>query len=126
VRRRTRAELEQIEGDLGTLGPTVLAGNLDDAKTYFDLMQREASISHLVVRCKISPELRGVRSPFPELNQAFNNASSDVDNNRGLGHVGGGLEYRFTPHIAIFGEATYNWVGGGQHNFNSSVKDFTD
>lgn len=65
-----------------------------------------------------------INTRFPELNQRFNNASSDVDNNRGLGHVGGGLEYRFTPHIAIFGEATYNWVGGGQHNFNSAVKDF--
>jgi len=43
---------------------------------------------------------------------------------RQLGHVGGGFEYRFTPHIGIFGEATYNWVAGGQHNFNSSVKDF--
>jgi len=63
VRRRTRTELEQIEGDLGTLAPTVLAGNLDDAKTYFDLMQREARILHLMVRCKISPDLRGVRFP---------------------------------------------------------------
>jgi hypothetical protein len=24
----------------------------------------------------------------------------------------------------MFGEATYNWLSGGQHNFNSSVKDF--
>jgi hypothetical protein len=65
-----------------------------------------------------------INTRFAELNQRFNNASSNVDNNRGLGHVGGGLEYRFTPHIGIFGEATYNWVGGGQHNFNSAVKDF--
>ena len=42
----------------------------------------------------------------------------------GWGNIGGGLEYRFTPHIGVFGEAGYNWVGGGQHNFNSSVKDF--
>jgi hypothetical protein len=40
-----------------------------------------------------------------------------VDNDRGLGHVGGGFEYRFTPHIGILGEAGYNWVGGGRHNF---------
>jgi hypothetical protein len=65
-----------------------------------------------------------IHTRFPELNQAFNNASSNVDNDRGLGHIGGGFEYRFTPHIGIFGEATYNWVAGGQHNFNSSVKDF--
>ena len=30
-------------------------------------------------------------------------------------HVGGGLEYWFTPHIGIFGEASYNWVEGGNH-----------
>jgi hypothetical protein len=65
-----------------------------------------------------------INTRFPELNREFNNVSADVENNRGLGHVGGGFEYRFTPHIGIFGEATYNWVAGGQHNFNSSVKDF--
>jgi hypothetical protein len=65
-----------------------------------------------------------IHTRFPELNEEFNSASSNVNNDRGLGHLGGGLEYRFTPHIGIFGEATYNWVGGGQHNFNSSVKDF--
>jgi hypothetical protein len=63
-------------------------------------------------------------TPFPGVNNRFNNASANVTNNRGLGHVGGGLEYRFTPHIGIFGEASYNWVEGGNHNFNSSVKDF--
>jgi len=65
-----------------------------------------------------------INTRFPELNQRFNSASSNVENNRGLGHVGGGFEYRFSPHWGIFGEATYNWVGGGQHNFNSSVKNF--
>ncbi len=65
-----------------------------------------------------------INTRFPELNREFNNASGNVENNRGLGHIGGGFEYRFTPHIGIFGEATYNWVAGGQHNFNSSVKDF--
>jgi len=58
------------------------------------------------------------------VNERFNNASSNVSNNRFLGNTGGGLEYRFTPHIGIFGEASYNWVEGGNHNFNSSVKDF--
>jgi hypothetical protein len=65
-----------------------------------------------------------INTRFPELNQRFNSASSNVENDRGLGHLGGGFEYRFSPHWGIFGEATYNWVGGGQHNFNSSVKDF--
>ena len=58
------------------------------------------------------------------VNERFNNASSNVSNNRFLGNTGGGLEYRFTPHIGIFGEASYNFVGGGNHNFNSSLKNF--
>jgi hypothetical protein len=65
-----------------------------------------------------------INTRFPGVNERFNNFSSNVSNNRGLANVGGGLEYRFTPHIGIFGEAGYNWVGGGNHNFNSSVKDF--
>ena len=63
-----------------------------------------------------------IHTRFPELNQEFNNASSNVDNDRGLGHVGGGFEYRFTPHIGIFGEACYNQLGGGQRF--TSVKNF--
>jgi hypothetical protein len=65
-----------------------------------------------------------INTPFPGVNNRFNNASTNVSNNRGVGNVGGGLEYRFTPHIGLFGEAGYNWVGGGNHNFNSSVKNF--
>ena len=65
-----------------------------------------------------------INTPFPAVNQRFNNASSNVSGDRVLGNIGGGLEYRFTPHIGAFGEADYNWVGGGQHSFNSSVKDF--
>jgi hypothetical protein len=65
-----------------------------------------------------------INTSFPEVNNRFNNASANVSNNRGVANVGGGLEYRFTPHIGLFGEAGYNWVGGGNHNFNSSVKDF--
>ena len=65
-----------------------------------------------------------INTRFAGVNARFNNASSNVSNNRGLGHIGGGAEYRFTPHIGIFGEADYNWVSGGNHNFNSGVKDF--
>jgi len=65
-----------------------------------------------------------INTPFPAVNQRFDNASSNVNNNRGLANIGGGLEYRFTPNIGVFGEAGYNWVSGGQHSFNSSVKDF--
>jgi hypothetical protein len=36
---------------------------------------------------------------------------------RVLGHFGGGLEYRFTPHIGIFGEAGYDLVNGASNNF---------
>jgi hypothetical protein len=57
-----------------------------------------------------------INTRFPGVNNTFNNVSTNVTNNRGLGHVGGGLEYRFTPHIGLFGEATYNWIGGGSHS----------
>ena len=36
---------------------------------------------------------------------------------RVLGHFAGGLEYRFTPHIGIFGEAGYDIVNGASNNF---------
>jgi hypothetical protein len=34
-----------------------------------------------------------------------------------LGHVGGGLEYRFTPHIGIFGEIGYVFPNLSNNNF---------
>ena len=34
-----------------------------------------------------------------------------------LGSVGGGLEYRFTPHIGIFSDAGYEIVDGPKNNF---------
>jgi hypothetical protein len=37
--------------------------------------------------------------------------------NRVLGDFGGGLEYRFTPHIGLFGETTYNVVDESKNNF---------
>jgi hypothetical protein len=46
-------------------------------------------------------------------NALRNNFGSD----RVLGHVGGGLEYRFTPHIGIFGEAGYVFPNGASNNF---------
>jgi hypothetical protein len=36
---------------------------------------------------------------------------------RVLGDVGGGLEYRFTPHLGLFTEASYNIVDGPKNNF---------
>ena len=37
--------------------------------------------------------------------------------NQVLGDFGGGLEYRFTPHIGVFSEATWNVVDGPKNNF---------
>ena len=34
-----------------------------------------------------------------------------------LGNTGAGLEYRFTPHIGVFGEADYNIVNQSRNNF---------
>ena len=65
-----------------------------------------------------------INTPYPEVNERFNHISSNVSNNRGLANIGGGAEYRFTPHIGIFGEAGYNWVGGGNYNRNGGIKDF--
>jgi hypothetical protein len=36
---------------------------------------------------------------------------------RVLDHIGGGLEYRFTPHIGIFGEVGYDFPNGASNNF---------
>jgi hypothetical protein len=36
---------------------------------------------------------------------------------RVLGHFGGGLEYRFTPHVGIFAECGYDIVNGASNNF---------
>jgi hypothetical protein len=58
------------------------------------------------------------------VNQRFSNASSNVSNKS---HP---REQRWRTGVSvyspyrIFGEASYNFVGGGEHNFNSSVKDF--
>ncbi len=41
---------------------------------------------------------------------------SNTDN-RVLGDFGGGLEYRFTPHIGIFGETGYHVVDGPKNNY---------
>lgn len=65
-----------------------------------------------------------INTPSARANHAFDNASGNASNNRFLGNVGGGFEYRFNPHIGIFGEASYNWVDGGNHSINSGVKDF--
>jgi hypothetical protein len=40
----------------------------------------------------------------------------------GFRFQGSGLD--LSTQTGIFGEADYNWVSGGNHNFNSGVKDF--
>ena len=33
----------------------------------------------------------------------------NLGSDRVLGHIGGGLEYRFIPHIGLFGEVRYDF-----------------
>jgi hypothetical protein len=47
----------------------------------------------------------------------FNSIRNNFGTDRVLGHIGGGLEYRFTPHIGLFGEAGYDIVNGASNNF---------
>jgi hypothetical protein len=42
---------------------------------------------------------------------------NNIGTDRVLGQVGGGLEYRFTPCLGIFSEASYNIVNGANNNF---------
>jgi hypothetical protein len=61
-----------------------------------------------------------INTQFPELNSRFNSIERSVQS-RPLGTIGGGFEYRFTPHIGLFGEATYNFIdhihGKADNNF---------
>jgi hypothetical protein len=47
----------------------------------------------------------------------FNNLRNHFGSNRVLGHFGGGLEYRFTPHVGIFGEVGIDVPDGSENNF---------
>jgi hypothetical protein len=46
----------------------------------------------------------------------FNRHGNLRTDSRVLGNVGGGLEYRITPHVGLFGEAGYNFVDGPDNN----------
>jgi hypothetical protein len=48
---------------------------------------------------------------------ARRNTLTNQGYSRVLGNVGGGFEYRFTPHIGLFGEAGYNIPEGSRNNF---------
>jgi hypothetical protein len=58
-------------------------------------------------------ETREVTVTGRRVNRLRQNFGTD----RVLGHVGGGLEYRFTPHIGIFGEVGYDFPNGASNNF---------
>jgi hypothetical protein len=49
--------------------------------------------------------------------RAANRLRNNLGTDRFLGHVGGGLEYRFTPHIGIFGELGYVFPNLSNNNF---------
>ena len=59
-------------------------------------------------------------SPIIGLIDGYNGSRSNGtlrSTNKVLGDFGGGLEYRFSPHIGLFGETTYNVVDGSSNNF---------
>ena len=41
----------------------------------------------------------------------------NISSDRVLGRIGGGLEWRFTPNIGIFTEASYVFPNLGNNNF---------
>jgi hypothetical protein len=47
----------------------------------------------------------------------INTLRNNIGTDRVLGRIGGGLEYRFTPHIGIFTEAAYVIPNGSSNNF---------
>jgi hypothetical protein len=48
--------------------------------------------------------------------QEVNSLHANYGSDRVLGHFGGGLEYRFTPHIGLFGEAALDVVNRSSNN----------
>ena len=71
------------------------------------------SVSETFAVTNAAGQTRDVTFTGRRVNAIRNNIGDD----RVLGHFGGGLEYRFTPHIAIFGEAGYDLVDGASNDF---------
>jgi hypothetical protein len=71
------------------------------------------SVSETFTVTNAAGETRDVTFTGRRVNAIRNNIGDD----RVLGHFGGGLEYRFTPHIALFGEAGYDLVDGASNDF---------
>jgi hypothetical protein len=66
----------------------------------------------------------GVGGVFPSSNgfghfvtNSFRFKSRGNRDDNVLGNTGAGLEYRFTPHVGVFGEVDYNFVDGPRNNF---------
>jgi len=51
-------------------------------------------------------------SPFGVVRRDF-----DQSDTRGIGQVGGGIEYRFTPHLGLLTDFSWNVVSGSKNNF---------
>jgi hypothetical protein len=59
----------------------------------------------------------GVTRDVTFTGRRVNSLRNNIGDDRVLAHFGGGLEYRFTPHIGLFGEAGYDLVNGASNNF---------
>jgi outer membrane protein with beta-barrel domain len=51
-------------------------------------------------------------APFGIVRRDFNQSDT-----RGIGQVGGGLEYRFSPHVGLLTDFSWNVVSGSKNNF---------
>ena len=59
----------------------------------------------------------GVSRQVTFTGRRVNSIRNHFGSDRVLGHIGGGLEYRFTPHIGIFGEVGFDFPNGSSNNF---------
>jgi Surface antigen len=65
----------------------------------------------------IAPNLHLAPYAYAGVGGLFVHTSESNHHSNVLGNVGGGLEYRFTPHIGIFSDAGYEIVDGPKNNF---------
>jgi hypothetical protein len=82
----------------------ILLGNNDNGQTFTQTF---------TITNDTTGETRTVNVTGRRISRLRQNIGTD----RVLGHVGGGLEYRFTPHIGIFGEVGYDFPNGAANNF---------
>ena len=65
----------------------------------------------------LSPNLHLAPYAYGGVGGLFVHTSGSNHHSSFLGNVGGGLEYRFTPHIGIFSDAGYEIIDGPKNNF---------